>query len=133
MDRKEFETYISETYNADGEHPWAPESSHTVFRHGNNRKWFAIIMEIPKKRLGINEDGMINIVNLKCDPMMIGSFILEEGIYPAWHRNKTHWLSVALDGRADEERLKFLLDLSFDLTAKKIKKKNTNNSSAASS
>lgn len=119
MNRKQLEAYIQETYNADAEHPWAPDTSHSVFRHRNNRKWFAVIMEIPKTRLGINEDGMICIVNLKCDPMMIGSFLCENGIYPAYHMNKTHWLSVALDDRADEETLKFLLDLSFDLTAKK--------------
>lgn len=122
MNRKQLEEYIQETYNAEAEHPWAPDTNHTIFRHQNNRKWFAAIMEIPKIRLGINEDGMICIVNLKCDPMMIGSFLCENGIYPAYHMNKTHWISVAPDGGADEETLKFLLDLSFDLTAKKITK-----------
>ena len=48
MYRKKLEKYISETYNADAEHPWAPETDHTVFRHS-----FAVIMEIPKAKLGI--------------------------------------------------------------------------------
>ena len=30
--------------------------------------------------------------------------------------NKAHWLTVALDGSADEEKLKFLLDMSYELT-----------------
>lgn len=124
MNRKQLEEYITETYNAKAEHPWAPDTMHTVFRHVNNRKWFAVVMEIPKTKLGINEDGMINIVNLKCDPIMTGSFLAEEGIFPAYHMSKTHWLSVAIDGRANEERLKLLLDISFDLTVKKnIRKK----------
>lgn len=122
MNRKQLENYIEETYNAKPEHPWAPDTMHTVFRHSNNRKWFAVIMEIPKAKLGIKEDGMINIVNTKCDPVMTGSFLQEEGIYPAYHMSKTHWISVASDGTADEEKLKFLLDLSFDLTAKKPKR-----------
>ncbi len=122
MNRKQLEKYIAETYNAASEHPWAPDTMHTVFRHGNNRKWFAVIMEIPRSKLGINEEGMINIVNLKCDPLMTGSFLQEEGIYPAYHMSKTHWISVAIDGRADEERLRFLLELSFELTAKRITK-----------
>jgi len=123
MNRKQFEAYISETYNADAEHPWAPDAAHTVFRHSDNRKWFAVIMEIPKSKLGISEEGMINIVNLKCDPIMIGSFLCEEGIFPAWHMSKTHWLSVALDSRTDDDRLRLLLDISFELTAKNSRKK----------
>lgn len=122
MNRKQLEKYIAETYNADAEHPWAPETMHTVFRHGNNRKWFAVIMDIPKTKLGIKEDGVISVVNLKCDPIMTGSLLAEDGIYPAYHMNKANWISVSVGG-AEEERLRFLLDLSFDLTAKKVKRK----------
>ena len=37
--------------------------------------------------------------------------------------NKEHWISIALDGSADDERIKSLVDLSFDLTDVKVKKK----------
>ena len=30
--------------------------------------------------------------------------------------NKAHWLTIALDGSADGEKLKFLLDMSYELT-----------------
>ena len=120
MTRTQLEEYISETYGAVPEHPWEPESGHTVFRHGNNRKWFAVVMEIPRDRLGLSGEGNICIVNLKCDPIMIGSLVCEDGIFPAWHMSKTHWISAAVDKSTDEDRLKFLLDFSFDLTSKKI-------------
>ncbi len=126
MTREQLEAYIQETYNADPEHPWAPESDHTVFRHTSNRKWFAVVMEISKMKLGIKEDGVICIVNLKCDPMMIGSFLCEDGIFPAWHMSKTHWLSASADG--DAERLKFLIDESFYLTVQKKSTSYRNNS-----
>jgi len=32
--------------------------------------------------------------------------------------NKAHWLSVALDGTAAEETLRFLVDMSYELTKK---------------
>ena len=79
MNRQQLESYIKETYNANAEHPWAPESDHTVFRHRSNRKWFAVVMEIPKAKLGIGESGSMCIVNLKCDPLMVGSFLCKEG------------------------------------------------------
>ena len=123
MTRTQLEEYIAETYSAEPEHPWAPDTDHTVFRHRDNRKWFAVVMEIEKDRLGIDDDGTICIVNLKCDPMMIGSLLCEDGIYPAWHMNKTHWLSAMVDGCPDEDKLRFLLDFSYDLTAKKTRRK----------
>ena len=58
------------------------------------------------------------MVNLKCDPILIGSFRGEPGIFPAWHMNKAHWLSVALDGTASDDSLLFLLDMSYELTKK---------------
>ena len=125
MTRSQLEEYIAETYNADPEHPWAPDSDNTVFRHSNNRKWFALVMEVPREKLGLTGSGKICIVNLKCDPVMIGSLLCEAGFFPAWHMSKTHWLSAAVDENTDESRIEFLLDYSFDLTAKKADKKRT--------
>ncbi len=122
MTRSQLEEYIAETFNAEPEHPWAPDTDHTVFRHRDNRKWFAVVMEIPRGRLGLDGEGGICIVNLKCDPVMIGSLLCEDGMYPAWHMNKSHWISAAADDCPDDERLKFLIDLSFDLTAEKQKR-----------
>ena len=68
-----------------------------VFRHSGNRKWFAVIMDIPRKNLGLTDEGEIRVVNLKCDTRLIGSFRMEPGIFPGWHMNKSHWLSVALE------------------------------------
>ncbi len=122
MTRKQTEEYITLTYNADPEHPWAPDTTHSVFRHSNNRKWFAVIMDIPRCRLGLEGDEVISVMNVKCDPMMSGSFLCERGIFPAYHMNKTHWLSIALDGSASDDHIKLLTDISFELTAKKIRK-----------
>ncbi len=47
------QTYIEETYGAEGEHLFAKCHGFRVFRHSCNRKWFAVIMEIPREKLGI--------------------------------------------------------------------------------
>lgn len=123
MNKKELQEYIADTYSVSPDFPWVSYPSCAVYRHGSNRKWFALVMDIPKQKLGISGDGLIDILNVKCDPIMIGSFRLEPGIYPAYHMNKESWLSIALDGSADDGKIKLLLDISFDLTSKKLKKR----------
>ena len=116
MNRAELERYIAEGYSTQGENPWAQSPANTVFRHRHNRKWFAIIMDISKEKLGLHGEEIIYVVNVKCDPRLIGSFREETGMFPAYHMNKAHWLTIALDGSAEAEKLKFLLDMSYELT-----------------
>ena len=119
MTRGELEALILNTYGVRPEYPWVRYPSFAVFRHGSNRKWFAVIMTIPKEKLGIREAGNIDVVNLKCAEEIIDSLWQEAGIYPAYHMNKGHWLSVALDGSATADTVSWLLNISYDLTAKK--------------
>ena len=116
MDRTACQTYIEETYGAIGENLFAKYPIFRVFRHRNNRKWFAVIMEISKEKLGLDRGGDIQVMNVKCDTRLMGSFRQEPGIFPAYHMSKAHWLTVALDGTVDEDKIKFLLDMSYDLT-----------------
>ena len=123
MTKTELETYIESTFGIVPDYPFAGDFVTAVFRHPNNHKWFAIAMQIPKTKLGMTEDGMIDIVNVKCDPEILRSLHGQPGIYPAYHMNRNHWLTAALDGRADDSTMEFLLGISYDLT--KSKKKQT--------
>ena len=123
MNRKTFDEYIADVYGSSAEFPWASEPSFAVYRHKSNQKWFAVIMDIPCFKLGLENETVVNVVNLKCDPLLIGSLIKEDGILPAYHMNKNHWITALLDGSVEEEKLKLLLDISFELTDKKKKTK----------
>lgn len=79
-------------------------------------------MDIPKSKFGFPDNKNISVVNLKCDPLLIGSIVKEDGIFPAYHMNKAYWVSVWLDGTVEREKLEWLLNLSFDLTKKPLKK-----------
>ena len=52
------------------------------------------------------------------DTSLIDSFREQPGIFPGWHMNKAHWLSAALDGTVEDEKIKFLVDMSYELTKK---------------
>ena len=118
MNRRELAAYLTDTYSTGGEHLFARYPSFQVYRHHGNKKWFAVIMDIPRKNLKLPGEGEISVVNLKCDTRLIGSFREEPGIFPGWHMNKAHWISVALDGTVENEKIKFLVDMSYELTKK---------------
>ncbi len=119
MKRTELEALIFEKYGAKAEHLWAKYPSYAVFRHDHNRKWFAVIMKIPISKLGILENREINVINLKFTEEVMDMVWQENGIFPAYHMNKNHWISVALDGSVSDETIEMLLDVSFKATWKR--------------
>lgn len=123
MNRIELKEYIMRIYHADADYPWMKHPGYEVFRHTNNRKWFALIMNVPKEKLGLPGEGGLDIANFKCDPILISSLRSDPGFFPAYHMNKNSWITAALDGSAGDDKIKMLLDMSFELTAGKIKKR----------
>lgn len=123
MDKKELTEYIRDAYGVSADFPWIKDSEAMVFRHIDNKKWFALIVSVPKCKLGLQGSEITDIVNLKCDPAMTGSLRMEQGFFPAYHMNKENWITVLLDNSVSGEKIKPILDMSYDLTATKFKKK----------
>lgn len=123
MTREELFQHILDVYAVEPDYPWAKCPEYAVFRHANNKKWFALVSVVGRDKLGLSGQGLIDIVNVKCDPILIGSLLTEPGFFPGYHMNKGSWLTMALDGSADSEKIKFLLNISYDLTGVKAKKR----------
>ena len=126
MNREELEAYILNHYSTEADYPWADMPHAAVFRHVANRKWFALLMEVPREKLGLAGTEKLDIVNFKCDPILISSLRGEPGIFPAYHMNKASWITVALDGSVPAETIELLLDVSYELTKPKIRRKTAN-------
>ena len=123
MNRQEFAAYIEDNYGIKYDCPFEDDLDTWVFRHPDNRKWFALVMTIKKRRLGIDSDELIDVVNMKCAPEIMDDLWHEAGVFPAYHMSKKHWLTLALDGSCPSETLQFVLRVSYDLTRRKIKAK----------
>lgn len=123
ISRTELEKFIFEKHASSAEHPWEKYPDYSVFRRNDNKKWFAVIMRIPISKFGILENRQVNVINLKCTEEAMDRVWLEDGIFPAYHMNKDHWISVLLDGSVSIETVEFLIDVSFQATAPKTKKK----------
>ena len=123
MNREELEAYILNHYSTEPDYPWADTPRAAVFRHTGNRKWFALLMEVPREKLGLPGTEKLDIVNFKCDPILISSLRGETGIFPAYHMNKASWITAALDGSMQAKTIELLLDVSYELTKPKPRRK----------
>jgi predicted DNA-binding protein (MmcQ/YjbR family) len=62
-------------------------------------------------------------MNLKCEPDVAAA--LREffpAVIPAWHMNKVHWNTVLLDASVPRDEVKRLVDMSYALVVKKLKR-----------
>ena len=123
MNREALESYILNHYSTEADYPWADTPHAAVFRHVANRKWFALFMEVPRDKLGLPGTEKLDIVNFKCDPILISSLRGETGIFPAYHMNKASWMTASLDGSVPAETIELLLDVSYELTKPKPRRK----------
>ena len=60
---------------------------------------------------------MTDVVNIKCDPALVGSLRNRTGYFPAYHMNKENWISILLDGSVSRDEIQKLITLSYELTS----------------
>ena len=124
MTKQQFLEYCLNTYGTSPDYPFDEDFETAVLRHVDNRKWYAIVMKVSRRKFGIDSDEVIDVVNLKLPVEMYGSFGAADGVYPAYHMNKLHWISLLLPD-APEDLVQFLVDVSFEATKDKRKRRKT--------
>ena len=124
MTKQEFLEYCLNTYGTAPDYPFDDWMESAVLRHEDNRKWYAIVMKVSRRKFGFDSDEPVDVVNLKLPTEMFGSFDASDGVYPAYHMNKLHWISVLLSD-APNDVVQFLVNVSFESTKDKRKLRKT--------
>ena len=75
-------------------------------------------MKIKYRQLGLTGDEEVWVVNMKADQAEIPNHIDKKSIFPAWHMNKKHWITVLLTAATDFEKLCELTQKSFELVSR---------------
>ena len=121
MTKQSFLKYCIDTYGTSLDYPFDDWMESAVLRHSDNKKWYAIALRVSRRKFGFDSDEVIDVVNLKLPTEMFGSFGAADGVHPAYHMNKLHWISVILPDAPDDV-VQFLVNVSFEAT--KARKKN---------
>ena len=122
MTKREFLELCFSAYGTTPDYPFDEDFVTAVMRHEDSRKWYAIVMRVSRRKFGFESDEVIDVVNLKLPVEMFGSFGAEDGVYPAYHMNKLHWISVLLPDAVDDT-VEFLVGVSHASTKAPIRKK----------
>jgi len=120
VNREALLRWAGERYGSEPEYPWEGDPDSAVLRRADSGKWYALFMKVSGSRLHLSEEGPFDIMNVKTGPMLAGSLLREEGILPAYHMNKEHWVTVLLE-RARPELARELMEMSYDSVGGKRK------------
>ena len=77
MERKDVFSWVKEVYGTEPDYPW--NDWNAVLRHKGNNKWYGVVLEISEKKLGLTGEGIVDVINVKCDPVLIGSLREQSG------------------------------------------------------
>ena len=80
-------------------------------------KWYALLSDVEYNKLNKNTDitTKVKILNVKYPTDNILDIIDNQNIFPAYHMNKKHWISIVLDKNIKLETIKELIDISYSL------------------
>ena len=114
--------HIKEHYGDELEFLWLDSPNSAIFRHKENKKWYALVVALNARKLGLEADKIINIMNVKAKPKIIDDLVDNASFFRAYHMNKKHWISIKLDESVNLKTLKKLVEESYQMTGKKSMK-----------
>lgn len=115
---KEVIEYIKNKYGDELEFLWEKSPKNAVVRRKSSNKWYAVMLTIPKRKLNLDSDELIEVINLHNIEEEIEKLIDYKKYFPAYHMNKKHWCTICLDGTVGSEEIYKLIDISYELAEK---------------
>ena len=113
---KEIIDYVKNKYEDELEFLWEKSPKNAVVRRKSSKKWYAVILTVSKRKLNLDSDKIIEVINLHNTVEEIKKLIDNKRYFPAYHMNKKYWCTICLDGTVELEEIYKLIDISYKLT-----------------
>ena len=89
------------------DYPFPNDNTSITMKHLENKKWFALIMNVKGKVY----------LNVKTNPnyseLLRNSY---DYIIPGYHMNKEHWNTIIIDNKVNDSLVKELIEQSYRIT-----------------
>ena len=112
---KEIITYVKNKYGDELEFLWEKSPKNAVIRRKSSNKWYAVILTISKRKLNLDSDEIIEVINLHNTAEEIKKLIDYKKYFPAYHMSKKHWCTICLDGTVELKKIYRMIDISYEL------------------
>ena len=104
--------YVKTNYGDELEFLWPKFPTASVLRRKDNQKWYAVLMTVEEKKLGLDGEKVSEIIDLRMKPEEKDALLALENHFPGWHMNKKSWYTLILDGGTNDEDLKTYIEES---------------------
>ena len=111
--------YVRDTYGDELEFLWEKVPEGAIWRRKDNRKWYGIMMIISKRKLGLDCDDNVSVIDLRLDPVNDAQLVDGKRYFAGYHMNKRTWFTMCLDGSVPLDEICKLIDKSYILAKKK--------------
>ncbi len=102
---KEIIIHIKNIYNDELEFLWERFPNNAIWRRKDTRKWYGALLIILRRKLHIDSDETVEILNLREKPENVKNIIDYQNYFPGYHMNKKHWYTVCLNDSISTEEL----------------------------
>lgn len=122
---KEIIQYIKEKYKDELEFLWEKFDDCAIWRNKQNNKWYGLIVKISEKKLGIDSDRIVEIIDLRYQKEETQNIVDNKKVFQGYHMNKKSWITIKLDNTMNTKKIKELIDNSYNLSINEKKNKKT--------
>lgn len=110
--------YVREKYGEELEFLWAKFPKNAIWRRRDTQKWYAVILSVNEKKLGLDSDKDVEVIDLRGEPDELKELVDGVNYFAGYHMNKKSWFTIRLDGSVDFEKICAYLDKSYTLAVK---------------
>ncbi|MBQ8444557.1 MAG: MmcQ/YjbR family DNA-binding protein [Clostridia bacterium] len=111
-------TYITKVYGDELEYLWEKFPNNAIWRRKDSNKWYGALLKVSKRKLKIDSDEIVEIIDLRANEEEIAHLIDNKTIFAGYHMNKKHWVSICLDNIIPTNTIFKLIDNSYNLAKK---------------
>ncbi len=116
---KEIIEYIKQKYNDELEFLWEKFDDVAIWRNKQNEKWYGLIMKISEQKLGIESEKIAEVIDIRYQKDEVQNVVDNKKIFPGYHMNKKSWITIKLDNSIKTDKIKELIDNSYNISLKK--------------
>ena len=110
--------YVRKKYGDELEFLWKKSPDNAIWRRKDNQKWYGAILTVNGRKIGLDSDKMVEIIDLRMKPENRNDILSREHYYPGWHMNKKSWYTLVFDDGLDDEEIKLRITESYELAKK---------------